>query len=462
MKVLFVFHNVYFFRYFEGTVRSLRAKGHEVVVATNLKRMSKGYTDRALRKCIEECGCQEEPIILPAGYSMVGAVLRDIIGYSNYFRPEHPSPTWAAKWKKYLPKAAQFILDFPLVGRLLRKRGVRNILRSIERRLAPDDRVVSRLENDPPDVLVACPFIWTLSADADYVKAAARLNIPTVVAVASWDHLAGKGLFPLIPDATLVWNEEMAREAIDLQDIPAEKIVVTGAPSFDFWFDAAPTVERASFLKQVGLSFEKPYVVFLCSSRPIAGTNEPRAIKEMADHLQRGERTKDIQILVRPYPSRAGLWKDFNLPNTSIWPRDGEWPDDQQGRQNLFNSLYHSMAVIGINTTAMLEASVIGKPCLTIMTEEFKGSQVERAHFQQLLRAGFLETAGDYVEAQRILEDFLSGVDRKESARKEFVKNFIRPKGLQYCAAEFSANAIEMASVRAEAPKISKSLSERP
>lgn len=445
MRILFVFHNVYFFRYYDGVIRTLRAKGHEVIVSANLNMMTTGYTDRALRKCVEESGCREEPIILPEGRPMFGAVLRDIIGYSNYFRTGHPSPKWAAKWKKYLPKSAQKLIDLPIIGRLLQIRPIRKLLIRLEKRISPDRRVFDRLKNDPPDVVVACPFIWTLSADADYVKAAAQLNIPTVVGVASWDHLAGKGHFPLTPDVTLVWNKEMECEAVALQDIPAAKVMVTGAPPFDFWFDAAPTVERKAFLKQAGLPVDKPYVVFLCSSRPIAGENEPHVIKDMIDTFQKDESTKEIQILIRPYPSQAYVWESFSYQNSSIWPREGEWPDQDQARQNLFNTLYHSLAVIGINTTAMLEASVIGKPCLTIMTEEFKGSQTERAHFQHILRGGFMETATHYADVQSILADLLRGIDRKAAARKEFVRNFLRPRGLHYTAAEIAANAIEMA-----------------
>ncbi len=461
MKILFVFNNIYFFRYLDGVVRSLRAKGHDVVVAANFTRLSEGYTDRALQNCIKESGCQTEPIILPRGYSMIGAVLRDIIGYANYFRPGHPSPTWAARWKRFLPPIAQSFINFPLTKRLVRSHIMRNILRTIERRLVPDSRVVRRLKSDPPDVLVACPFIWTLSADVDYVKAAARMNIPTVVAVGSWDHLAGKGIFPLIPDVTLVWNEEMALEGIGIQDIPADRIVVTGAPSFDFWFEAEPTVERTSFVEQVGLNDDKPYIIYLCSSKPIAGENEPRVVKELSEVLKRNNGTKAIQILVRPYPSRAYLWRGFDIPNVSVWPREGEWPDTDQARQNLFNSIYHSMAVVGINTTAMLEASVISKPCLAIMTQEFRGSQVERAHFQQILRGGFLETAGSFIEVQRLLDGLLDGIDKKETIRKEFVRSFLRPRGFQNCVAELAASAVEMTAKHKSAIEISKYIGDK-
>ena len=455
-KILFVFHNVYFYRYFDGVVRSLRARGHQVSIAVDLKMMSSRYTDRALQKCVEETGCDTEPIIFPRGRSKYGAVLRDIIGYANYFRPDHPSPTWAATWKRVLKNAHKFI-NLPFVDGLLKRASVREYLRSIERDWPPDPRVAARLENGPPDVIVACPFIWALSADVDYVKVAAQLGIPTVVAVASWDHLGGKGLFPMLPDVTLVWNEEMARDGTDLQDIPANKLVMTGAPPFDFWFNAEANLDRSTFLNQASLASDRPYIVFLGSSKPIAGLNDPGVVKKIVEVLRASEDTKDIQILVRPYPSRSFVWNDFHAPNTRIWPRDGEWPDVDGARQNLFDTLYHSLAVIGINTTAMLEACVIGKPCLAIMTEEFKSAQTERAHFQQVLRGGFLEIAEYYQAVVPILQNLLSGKDTKIQARKDFSHSFFRPHGLQFAASDLAATAIEMAASGKIATEINQS-----
>src|ERR687892_383953 len=101
--------------------------------------------------------------------------------------------------------------------------------------------VAARVSALRPDVVVAMPMVFPASGDVEYAKAAHALGIPTVFAVGSWDHLGGKGLCPLVPDAVLVWNEEMAWEAAALHDIPRERIVVVGAPSFDFWFDAKPT-----------------------------------------------------------------------------------------------------------------------------------------------------------------------------------------------------------------------------
>ena len=43
-----------------------------------------------------------------------------------------------------------------------------------------------------------------------------------------------------------------------------------------------------------------------------------------------------------------------------------------------FDSLYYSAAVVGINTSAMIEAAILGKPVLSLMTGDFAGTQEGR------------------------------------------------------------------------------------
>ena len=79
------------------------------------------------------------------------------------------------------------------------------------------------------DVILVSPLVGLGSAQSDWVRLAAELGIPSVLPVASWDNLTNKGVLKEIPGQTLVWNEAQAREAIELQGVPADRVVVTGA-----------------------------------------------------------------------------------------------------------------------------------------------------------------------------------------------------------------------------------------
>jgi hypothetical protein len=291
-------------------------------------------------------------------------------------------------------------------------------------------------------------MVFPASRDVEYVKAARALGVPTVFAVGSWDHLGGKGLCPLVPDAVLVWNDEMAREAATLHDIPEERIVVVGAPSFDFWFDAEPTIDRETFLDTAGLDADARYFVYLCSSNPIAGDTEPRFVAQLAAAVTEDPRLKGTRLLVRPYPAMSHVWQGVRIPNCSVWPPTGEWPDIPAARQNLFHTLHFSVGVIGVNTTAMLEAAVVGRPCISILTDEYRRSQIDRAHFQQMLRGDFLETPRSPEDAVAVMAEILEGRDGKKEARRAFVHRFFRPMGEARQAGVLYAEAIERAGDR--------------
>ena len=449
MRICFVLNSAYFFRYIDGVVRRLRAHGHDVVLVIGEGPVSRNYTDRAVEACVTEAGCTRASLHVPR--SLAGRLMprvRDLAGYANYFRSGHPAPGWTRQWRTYLDKRVQRLLANAVVHGLVVSAPGRALLKSIDRLLPANSSVAARVSALRPDVLVAMPMVFPASGDVEYAKAAHALGIPTVFAVGSWDHLGGKGLCPLVPDAVLVWNEEMAWEAAALHDIPRERIAVVGAPSFDFWFDATPTIDRDSFLGTAGLDADSRYFVYLCSSNPIAGDTEPRFVAKLAAAMTGDPRLKGTQLLVRPYPAMNHLWNDVRIPNGSVWPPKGEWPDIPEARQNLFHTLHFSAGAIGVNTTAMLEAAVVGRPCISILTDEYRRSQADRAHFQQMLRGDFLETPRSSEEAVEIMAAILEGRDGKQQARRAFVRRFFRPLGDTQQVDTLYAEAIERAAAR--------------
>ena len=50
-------------------------------------------------------------------------------------------------------------------------------------------------------------------------------------------------------------------------------------------------------------------------------------------------------------------------------------PVGTQARNDYFNSLYHSAAVVGINTSAMLEAAVVGRRSFTVLLGDIREGQ---------------------------------------------------------------------------------------
>src|SRR5581483_2349612 len=123
-----------------------------------------------------------------------------------------------------------------------------------------------------PDVVVATPVVNRASTQVDLLKSARRLGIPAATLVASWDNLTNKGLLKWVPERVFVWNEQQRREAIELHGIPPDRVVATGAPLFDRWFERRPSTDRAEFLGRVGLDPATPYVLYTCSNPAMTDT----------------------------------------------------------------------------------------------------------------------------------------------------------------------------------------------
>jgi len=75
-----------------------------------------------------------------------------------------------------------------------------------------------------------------------------------VLCVGSWDHLSSKALLRQMPERVVVWNDVQKQEAIKLHRVPANRVSVTGAQSYDHWFNRAPARSRAEFCHRVGLA----------------------------------------------------------------------------------------------------------------------------------------------------------------------------------------------------------------
>ena len=315
------------------------------------------------------------------------------------------------------------------------------------------DRYIRKLR---PDVVLVSPVVKLGSNQIDYLKSARRLRIPAAACVASWDNLTSKGLLRFVPDRVFVWNEIQRREAIELHGMPAARVIATGAQLFDRWFDRRPSCSRSDFVRKLGLDLAQPYVVFLGSS-PIVGqrSREVRFVTRWIEELRTSgdERLRRLGIVIRPHPVGT-QWDDVDLShleNVVIWPRRSRRPVTPEEHADFFDSLAHSGAVIGINTTAMIEAAIVGKNVLTILEPRF--AQESTLHFHYLLEenGGFLHVASSLAEHLTQLVRVLEEGDQQAQRRTEFIESFVRPHGLRQPATPILADAVEkLAAARVE------------
>jgi hypothetical protein len=307
-----------------------------------------------------------------------------------------------------------------------------------------------------PDVVLATGTFRFVANEVDYLKSARRLGIPTGIFVASWDNLVNKGALKFVPERVFVWNDVQVRDAVDLHDIPRDRIRATGAHVFDSWFVRRPSQTREEYLARLGLDPSRPFLVYLCSSTLVAPEGEVAFVRRWIEAVRSSsnERLRTMNIVVRPHPGGDEYWSDVDLgfENAAVWPRKGVRPVAEAARVEFFDTLNLSAAVVGINTTAMIEAAVVGKSVLTILLPEFNQESTVHFHFLLAENGGFLHVAKDLEEhvgqLAAVLDEDAVGAER----RRRFVESFVRPAGVDRPAATVAAEAIEeLAEVPVEA-----------
>jgi hypothetical protein len=193
----------------------------------------------------------------------------------------------------------------------------------------------------------------------------------------------------------------------------------------------------------VGLPSEQPILLYVCSALFGGSPVEAKFVLDWIHRIRAAAqpRLREASILVRPHPSRMSEWEGIDATglNAVVW---GGNPVDAQAKADYFDSLYHSRAVVGLNTSAFIEAAIVGRSVHTIIRPEFEENQTGTVHFDYLLKAGggLLEVAHDFDEHFRQLDQVIAS---PPTAIKPFVSAFVRPYGLERPATPIFADAVE-------------------
>jgi hypothetical protein len=257
----------------------------------------------------------------------------------------------------------------------------------------------------------------------------------------------------VLPDSVMVWNETQRAEAVELHGVPHERVTVTGAQTFDRWFGRCPSTRPDEFRRKVGLPPDRPFVLYVGSTSNIARAGvEEKFVRRWLEALQASPYPElaDLTVLVRPHPERPGRWYDRSVGpgEVRLWPPEA--PEDisnvtGESQRDYFDSLYHSVAVVGINTSALLEAAILGRPVLSIRSRDLVEAHRGTLHFDYLLpeNGGFLHMADNFEEHATQLAEAVRAPERSRAQNADFVEHFIRPNGVQSPCTPQLADAVE-------------------
>lgn len=454
MKILFLVHNLGKTRHFEGVIEELTRRGHSIVITAAHKRNKplKLTGDFAANPRVDVV---TNPLRRLDGWEPYVRPLRQARDYVRFFDESHAhADKLAARARQYAPPGWPERLG---PGTPLRRRlpWVRRAL-ALAETLVPSERYYELfIRSHAPDLVLVTPLVDFGSYQTDYVKSAHRLGIPVAFLPFSWDNLTNRGLIRVAPDRVLVWNEHQRHEAIAYHGVPADRVVITGAPRFDPFFEMHPSATRDAFCAAARLDPARPILLYLCSSKFVA-PDEVQFVRRWACAVRRSPdpALSGAGILVRPHPAHPEPWEHETLgaiDNAAVWADHGRIQADP----SLYDSLHHAAAVVGLNTSAMIEAGILGKSVYTIETEEFAGGQEQTLHFHYLLarNGGLVEVACDMDEHLAQLRQALADPEPGAARSRRFAGMFVRPRGLDRPVAPLMADEIERVAAIRKRPR---------
>jgi hypothetical protein len=461
VKILFFVRHYSYLRLFESAIEGLAARGHQVTLAADHTEVMGG------RQMVERLAARYPGITVvdaPGRHSGAWAELAKSIrlglDYLRFLDPVYDqTPHLRARSRDRAPRLAVALAE-SFIG----PAPVRAVLAALERGLPMFDGTLRFLRSEKPDVVLITPLVDIGSLQVSHFMAARRLGLRVVLPVGSWDHLSSKSLLRDTPDRVIVWNDVQRREAVELHGVPPERVVVTGSQPYDQWFGRQPSRSRDEFCRRVGLPADRPFLLYTCSSLFRGTVYEPAFVEAWIKAVRQSEDPviRDIGILVRPHPARLDEWSEVDLTgyrNVVLW---GAHPVDDEAKDDYFDSMYYSAGVVGINTSAFIEAAAVGKPVHAVLLPEISETNQEGTlHFRYLLEVngGLLYTTRSIDEHVRSLATALAPEGGGDPRAARFVDGFVRPFGRDEAATPRFVAAVEEVATMPPMPRGSRGLS---
>jgi hypothetical protein len=327
-------------------------------------------------------------------------------------------------------------------NRLLRRfPRLRRLILRWEHLILRDKRLDALLSREPVDlILLGSPGY--AAQDALLLHAAVRRRIPVAAAVLSWDNLSSKGFMNPQPDRLLVWSDHMRREAIELNEMPPERITVTGAPHYDIYASASRFGSRAENLRSLGLNPECR-LIFYGTNHAGFFPDEIEVVKRVVRWVQEDSLGVPCQLWIRlhpqavagPYKVLIAQYRDLVSERVKV-----EFPPVQDSRlpwdlpegdlEHLVRLLRDADVVINTASTLAIDAAIFDRPVICIAYDPAGGLPYDRSvrryygytHMSHVVRAGAVQLAGSPDELRHKIVAYLERPDLDRMGRRRIVE----------------------------------------
>jgi hypothetical protein len=236
--------------------------------------------------------------------------------------------------------------------------------------------------------IVIMPSLATDSWTLDMIRTTKIMKVKSLILINSWDNLVSKGVLPQPPDWVGVWGKQGLNQAVNIQKIHKDKILILGAPRFDMYFDdnsqLDPKTEIYDFNK---IPLGKKIILYAATSLPF---DDVAVLKFLDNIIREEERFQDFVILFRPHPESLERVNEVHISTLQLknvyldkqmeefYNRHFDEYDEVPSYINKTSLDYYPkllnsvVAMVSTPTTLSLEGALNKIPCLMICYNDGK------------------------------------------------------------------------------------------
>lgn len=253
-------------------------------------------------------------------------------------------------------------------------RFIRRAINTLERGTTYYNHCLTTLKKHRPDIIY-CTSQRNALAIAPLL-AGAKLGIPSVCFIYSWDNLP-KATLDVTADYYNVWSKHMKNELLHYHPfINAAQVKVTGTPQFEPHYNNNLLKTKDAFFSDYHLDMNIRYICY-SGDDVTTSPKDPLYLRDVAEAI-RDLKTKghSLGLIFRRcpvdfsgrYDSVIEEYKDVIVPIEPIWKKiGGGWhtilpmPEDLILLSNL---ALHTEAVINLGSSMVFDYAIHEKPCL--------------------------------------------------------------------------------------------------
>jgi len=362
----------------QPVIRSLAERGHQLaLVFTSRQQMD--------AQAYERIKCDVPNIVhggvLPLPTGMWAEISQGLIGLSAYLAMLH--------WRK-AGEVPQWLAELALtsltagtrpIARIARQsiglqRWLRRAAASLDRAIPATSESQQLLTRHAPDVVLTLPdddlslALESAAAQADLVRAAASLGVPTASIATGPDAQIHASLLQPGPSMVLVWNEAQRDAVVRHGAVGRDAVLVSGALALERALTDTPLMTEQAFREAMGFPADRPFAFFCGSSGVLTNSRrEMDLVRRWVASLRDSEDPllRELPVLIRP-PVLSSRWRSLDFTGAgpvAFGPRRYE-ASGELDRVLIAESVRYAAVVVGIDAYTLAMAAAMGKRGIAI------------------------------------------------------------------------------------------------